>query len=147
MGDISEVQQAKAWIYSALHANSDIAAAVGTRIYSGRVPVPPASRVFPYIVYNFQGGPDINGLGTNRLLSKPIFQVRVVTNTDPDATVRKIDKRIDDVLGVAVHQLSGDYYFTAEREQAIDRDELDTATGTVYWNLGGLFRLYIGRTP
>lgn len=146
MGDVSEIQQAKAWIYTALHNNADIAAAVGTRIYDSYVPGTPASRVFPYIVFNFMGGNDVDALGTSRLLSQPLFQVRVVCEGRPTATVRKVDKRISDVLGVAVYQLSGDWYFTARREQPIDRPELDTATGKQYHNLGGLFRLYIGST-
>ena len=148
MGDVSEIQQAKAWIYNALHANSDIVAACSTRIYDTVVPVPLASRVYPLIVYNFMGGLDVDGLGTNRLQSQPLFQVRVVTDVYPIPTVvRTLDKRITDVLGVAVYQLSGDWYFTARREQPIDRFEFDTATGKHYANLGGLFRLFIGRTP
>lgn len=151
MGDVSEIQQAKAWIYATLFANVDIAAAVGTRIYSDYVPEPPANRVYPYIVYNFMGGVDVDGLGTNRLQSQPLFQVRVVTNGTngngrPTTTDRRVDKRITDVLGTAVHQLSGDFYFTARREQPIDRAELDAATGKQYHNLGGLFRLWIGRS-
>lgn len=147
MGDVTEVQQAKAWIYTALHANSDIVGAVGTRIYDAVVPVPAASRVYPLIVYNFMGGPDVNALGTSRLQSQPLFQVRVVTDIYPIPTiVRTLDKRITDVLGVAVYQSSGDYFISARREQPIDRNELDSATGKHYANLGGLFRLYIGRT-
>jgi hypothetical protein len=147
VGDVSEIQQAKKWIYDSLHANSDIAAAVSTRIYDSYVPDPPASRVFPYVLFNFMGGIDVDALGTNRLLSQPLFQVRVVCEGRPDATVRKIDKRIDDVLQFAVYQLSGDYYFSARREQPIDRPEFDAATGKHYGNCGGLYRLYIGRTP
>lgn len=146
MVDVSEIQQAKKWIYDSLHANSDIAAAVSTRIYSDYVPEPPADRVFPYVLFNFMGGFDVDALGTSRLLSQPLFQVRVVCEGRPDATIRKIDKRIDDVLQNAVYQLSGDYYFSARREQPIDRPELDASTGKHYANLGGLYRLYIGRT-
>lgn len=146
MGDVSEIQQAKAWIYSVLSANSDIAAAVGTRIYSDYVPEPPANRTYPYILYNFMAGTDVDALGTARLLTMPLFQVRVVTDGRPNAAARKVDKRIDDVLRVAVHQSSGEFYFTARREQPIDRAELDASTGKQYGNLGGLFRLWIGRT-
>ncbi|MEK6281876.1 MAG: hypothetical protein AABN95_16100 [Acidobacteriota bacterium] len=146
MGDISEVQQAKAWIYTVLAANSDIASACGTRIYDSYVPGAPASRTYPFVIFNFMGGNDINALGTSRLLSTPLFQVRVVCEGRPTATIRLVDKRISDVLGVAVYQLSGDWYFTARREQPLDRPELDAATGRQYHNLGGLFRLYIGRT-
>jgi hypothetical protein len=145
--NVTEIQQAKAWIYTALHSNSDIVAACATRIYDGFVPVPAPSRIYPYILFNFMAGLDVDGLGTNRLQSQPLFQVRVVDVTPISTTARTLDKRITDVLGVAVYQLSGDYYFTARREQSIDRPELDTATGKQLINLGGLFRLYIGRTP
>ena len=146
MGDISEVQAAKKWIYDSLVANVDIAAAVVTRVYADYVPEPPANRVFPYVLFNFMGGIDVDALGTSRLLSQPLFQVRVVCEGRPTAAVRKVDKRIDGVLQNAVYQPSGDYYFSARREQPIDRPELDTATGKYYANLGGLYRLYIGRT-
>src|SRR5687768_3435356 len=127
MGDVSEVQQAKAWIYTSLHNNGDIVAAVSTRIYDTIVPVPLPSRVYPYILFNYMGGVDIDGLGTNRIFSQPLFQVRVVTDVYPIPTaVRTLDKRISDVLGVAVYQPSGDYFFTARREQPIDRYEFDS---------------------
>lgn len=147
MGNVTEIQQAKAWIYSALHANVDIAAAVDTRIYADYVLNTPTTRVYPYILFGFLASSDVDAVGTSRLLSKPLFQVRVVTDGRPDATARTIDKRIDTVLQNAVNQLSGDYYFSARREQSIDRSELDTSTGRQYGNIGGIYRLYIARTP
>jgi hypothetical protein len=147
MGDITEIQQAKKWIYDSLVANTDIAAAVSTRVYADYVPEPPANRTYPYIVFDFLGGTDRKGVGRQRLLTVPLFQVRVVTQGRPDTVARKIDKRIDDILQNAANQPSGDYYFSSEREQPVDRPETDQSSGLKYHNLGGLFRLYIGRTP
>lgn len=147
MGNVSEIQQAKTWIYGALHGNADIAAAVGTRIYDSYVPEPPASRTFPYIVFDFLGGLDVDALGTARLASRPLFQVRVVVEGRPSTTAKLVDKRIDDVLQVASYQPSGDFYFTARREQPVDRHEYDAGTGKHYSNLGGLYRLFIGEAP
>jgi hypothetical protein len=93
------------------------------------------------------GGPDVDGLGTNRLQSQPLFQVRVVNEGRPTAVTRKLDKEIDLALQNAVYQPSGDYYFSARREQPIDRPELDSGSGKYYSNVGGLYRLYIGRQP
>jgi len=146
MGDISEIQQAKKWIYDSLHAETYIESQVGTRIYADFVPEPPANRVYHYIIYNFMGGLDVDALGTSRLLSQPLFQIRVVNDGRPTAVTRKIDKRIDEVFQNAVYQLSGDWYFSARREQPIDRPEFDASTGKHYANIGGLYRLYIGRT-
>jgi hypothetical protein len=144
MADVSEIQQAKKWIYDSLVANTDITSVVSTRIFSG-VANSFVSPGWPFILYTFLASTDVDGLGTNRIFSKPLFQIIVVSDKSPDANVRKVDKRIDDILGVAVTQLSGDYYFTARREQSVDRVFTDPA-GKNYYSLGGLFRLYIGRT-
>jgi len=144
--DVTEAQESKRWLYSVLHGDTYIESQVADRIYDSYVPEDPEDREFPYILYNFMGGLDIDALGTNRLLSQPLFQVRVVCEGRPDAAVRKVDKRIDDVLQNTVYQPSGDYYFSARREQPVDRSEMDTSTGKYYSNLGGLYRLYIGRT-
>lgn len=146
MGDVSEIEQAKAWIYAALSGNAEIAAVVSTRIFSDYVPEPPANRTYPYILYEYLGGNDVQGLGTARQGSSALFQIRVVTDGRPVTASRKVDKRIDDVLRITVYQPSGEFYFTAEREQSVNRPETDAATGKRYHNLGGLFRVWIGRS-
>lgn len=143
MGDVSELQQAKKWIKAVLAANDEITAVVSTRIYADQAGSP---LIFPYILFNYLAGTDVQGLGTARQITKPLFQVRIVTDGPPDANARKVDKRIDDVLQAAVYQLSGDWYFTARREQPVDRHEFDKANNKHYYNLGGLYRLTIGRT-
>lgn len=146
MGDVDEIEQAKKWIYDSLSGNSEITAVVSTRIYSDYVPEPPANRTYPYVLYNFMGGTDIDGLGTFRLATQPLFQIREVIEGRPTTAARKVAKRIDDVLRIAVYQPSGEFYFTARREQPVNRVEYDSATGKNYTNLGGLYRLFIGRT-
>lgn len=146
MGDVDEIEQAKKWIYDSLSGNAEITAVVSTRIYSDYLPDPPAARVFPYVLYDYLGGADVDALGTGRLLAKPLFQVRLVTDGRPTTASRKAAKRIDDVLQVAVHQSSGEFFFTSRREQTVNRPETDAATGQRYHNLGGLYRLWIGRS-
>lgn len=146
MGDVDEIEQAKKWIYDSLVANAEITAEVGTRIYSDYVPEAPTNRTFPYVLYDFLGGPDVQGLGVVRQGTKALFQIRVVTEGRPNTASRKVAKRIDDVLRISVYQPSGEFYFTAEREQPVSRAETDQATGKRYHNLGGLFRIWIGRT-
>ena len=147
MGDTDEIEEAKKWIYGSLSGNAEITAIVGTRIYSDYVPEAPASRTYPYILYGYLGGADVDGLGTARFATLPLFQIRVVTRGRPDVSVRKVAKRIDDVLRIAVYQLSTDWYFTARREQPVNRVEQDTATGQYYTNLGGLYRLFVSDAP
>lgn len=147
MGDISEIQQAKKWIYDSLLANSDIAAAVSTRIYADYVPEPPADRTFPYCLYDVLAAPARQGLGHNRLQTVGKFQIRVVIEGRPNAAARKLGKRVDDVFQNASNVLSGDYYFSSIQDQEIDRHEHDAGTDKHYHNLGGIYDVFIGRTP
>lgn len=146
MGDIDEIEQAKKWIYDSLIANAEIAAVVGTRIFDGYVPesVLPANR-YPYIVYDYMGGADIDAIGTTRIFAKPLFQIRVVTDGRPTTATRKVSKRIDDVLQITQAVVSGEFHFSARREQPVNRPETDAGTGKKYHNLGGLYRVWIGR--
>lgn len=144
MANVSEVQQAKKWIYDSLVANTDITGVVSTRIFAGVADSFQAPG-FPYVLYQFIAGTDVDGLGTTRMLSKPLFQVIAVDSKSPDSNLRKVDKAIDNILQVAVYQLSGDFYFSARREQPVDRVFTDAA-GRSYYSIGGLYRLYIGRT-
>lgn len=144
MADVTEVQQAKKWIYDKLSANADITAAVGTHIYADTIPVSP--RPSRYILYNLMAATDTDGLGTNRILTSALFQVRQVNAGAPDTTARRVDKRIDEVLQVQVHQLSGDFYYSSRREGVVDRPEYDSAN-VRYHNLGGLYRVWIHEAP
>lgn len=87
MGNVSETQQAKKWIYDSLVANTDITGVVSTRVFSG-VADSFQSPGWPYIIYTFLAGTDVDGLGVNRIFSKPLFQVIVVSNVSPDTNVR-----------------------------------------------------------
>ncbi len=140
MANVSAIQQAKKWIYDALVADTALVAIVSTRIYADRVPLEPT---WPYVLYNTMAGSDVQGVGTVRQSTTALFQVRVVTDGAPDTNARKADYRIDQVLGRAVTQLSGDYRFTSWRDGPIDRPEYDQLANKQYHNLGGLYRLWI----
>lgn len=143
MGVVTEIQECKNWIYDQLAATSSITAVVSTRIYADHYP---GQRVFPYILFNLMAASDVSGLGTVRLLSDALFQIRVVTIGPPNAAAKLVDKRLDELFQAQVHQLSGEFYFSSRREGTVDRPEYDNAQQR-YHNLGGLYRVWIGKTP
>ena len=147
MGDVSEIQAAKKWIYDSLVANVDIAAAVSTRIFADYVPEPPANRVFPYCLFNLLDDHAVRGLGHYRSQSNAKFQIRVVIQGRPNAAARKIGKRIDDIFQNAESVPSGDYFFSSVQDKEVDRPEHDLATGTYYHNLGGIYDVNIIKAP
>jgi hypothetical protein len=140
VANVTAIQQAKKWIYDSLVADSELTAIVSTRVYADRVPPAPT---FPYVLYNLLSAGDIQGVGTRRQASEPLFQVRVVTLGAPDTNARKADYRIDQVLGGALHVLSGDFRFTSWRTDTIDRAEYDQLANKQYHNLGGIYRVWI----
>jgi len=142
VANVTEVQQAKKWIYDSLVADSALTAIVSTRVYTDRVPSAPT---FPYVLYNLMAGSDVQAVGTVREASTVLFQVRVVTFGSPDASARTADYRIDQVLGYAKHVLSGDFRFTSWRTDSIDRPEFDQLQNKQYHNLGGLYRVWVQR--
>lgn len=144
MANVSEVQQAKKWIYDSLLADSENNAIVAGRIYADRVPQG-LTVIFPYELYNVMAGSDIQAVGTVREASSVLFQIRVVSQGAPDTNARKADYRIDQVLGQAKNQTSGDFLFTSWRTDPIDRAEFDQLQNKSYHNLGGLYRLWIQR--
>lgn len=147
MGDISEIQQAKKWIYDSLHADTYIESQVGTRIYPDYVPEPPTDRTFPYCLFDVLDASSVRGVGHYRSQINAKFQVRVVIEGRPDAAARKMGKRIDDIFQNAGNVLSGDYYFSSVQDKEVNRPEQDTSTGKHYYNLGGIYDVYIIRAP
>lgn len=140
MANVTAIQEAKNWIYDVLSADSALTAIVSTRIYADRVPSP---GTFPYVLFNTMAATDIQAVGTVREATSALFQVRVVTYGSPDANARKADYRIDTVLGYAKNLLSGDFYFTSWRMDAVDRPEYDQLQQKQYHNLGGIYRVWI----
>lgn len=136
-----EVTEAKRWIYETLKADAQLVAVVGTRIYPD---IAPQGKPRPYLIFNFQGGVDVSGLGTARLQTNPLFQVRIVTDGAPNDAARTADARLDEVLQNSSADTSNGYMFSARREMPVDRPEFD-ADNNRYHNLGGLYRLYVSK--
>ena len=144
--DVTEIQEAKNWIHDVLAANSDITAAVSTRIFADHYPGAATDRIYPYVLYNTMAATDTQGLGTTRQATNALFQVRAVCQGAPNSSAKLVAKRIDDVLQVAIHSASGDFFFSSRRTDEIDRAEYD-ASNNRYHNLGGLYRVWIQRAP
>lgn len=142
MADVDELQQAKQWISDSLLGDAELVVIVSTRIWADQRD-PAVASPFPYVLFNYMGGTDSQGLGVVRSMSSLLFQVRVVCDGPPSVSTKKAAYRIDVVLQNTSAEISGDFQFSARREQPIDRPEYDR-TQHRYHNLGGLYRLWIG---
>src|SRR5579885_2353500 len=115
---MNESGRIKHWIKSALGADQQLVEVVGQRIFADQAE---SGTQFPYIVFSLQTGAsgDIQGPGTARILTRPIYLIKVVCEGSPTDTVRLAADRIDEIIGKAVNQSDLGFNFSARRNELI----------------------------
>lgn len=142
-----EIESTKIWMANLLMNDVDFPDALlqGSlkRVYTDHAET---SQGFPYVLINMMSGIDQQGLGTNRIQTRADFQVRVVCEGSPNDDSREIEAWFDALLQMQVAQVAGDYIVTCRRVSTINRAEYD-GTQARFFNLGGLFRVWIYSAP
>lgn len=138
-----EVNEAFKVTYQLLHADAPLVALVGDRIYDSSAPSS-AIDAGLYIVGDFFGGSDVQGLGDVRLATNPLFLWRVIRKGQLNAGMRTATDRVDEVLQVVSYELSGGYVFTVRRERPHRRTFHDSANNQ-FTESGGYYRYYISK--
>jgi hypothetical protein len=137
---MNELSRANKWLYSKLAADAMISSIVGTRIYARKAP---PNAAYPFIVFNYQAGTDSQGMGTARVLTRSLYQVKVICKNSPDENVYTVADRIDELIGQGVHELQGDMRISSRREEPLELLEDTPNSAQFYYHLGGLYRLHI----
>lgn len=140
----SEISRIESWIYSRLSSDTGVDrlnTLVNGRIYPYLIPQGVvAANGYPSVIYSLQAGRDVQGLGTNRLMTRPLYLVKVISRGAPNTAAKSAADRIDALLTVASSVKDG-YVFSGRREQSISYLETDNQTSTAYRHIGGLFRI------
>lgn len=133
---MNEVPRIEKWLYSALTGDPTISSAIGSRVFNA---IAPQGTAFPFIVFNFQAGTDVQGNGTARIQSENVFLVKVISEGAPDATARTVADRIDEVVGKAVHSALDSFLFNGRRQSPVRFVE---PVGDIrFHHVGGLYRI------
>lgn len=145
---MNELNAVNDWVHDGLVADAQIAARVGSRAYLLALPQAPT---YPSILYGLQAATDFQGLGTVRILSRPLFWIRLITKGHPTAADNLVVDRLDEVIGKAVTQraistANDEYILSARRVQPLQFSERDGATGQLYIHTGGLYRIEVSST-
>ena len=71
----NELPKLEKFIYQTLTSDSSLSFLVDSRVYSYQVP---RDAVFPLVQFSYLAGRDVQGLGSARLLSRPVYQVKTI---------------------------------------------------------------------
>jgi len=138
-----ETFRAEQWLYSLLTGDTGpggVNTFVGGRIYAY---VAPSGASFPFVVYSYQGGHDVQGIGPARIMASGVYQVKVVGKAATVAfgAIKAIADRIDTLLQGASGTVVDGRVLSCVREQGISYVEISGSD--VYSHLGGLYRLLV----
>lgn len=145
---MNELNAVNDWVHDGLVADAQIAARISSRAYLLALPQSPT---YPSILFGLQAATDFQGLGIVRILSRPLFWIRLITKGHPTAADNLVVDRLDEIIGKAVTQraistANDEYILSARRVQPIQFPERDTATGQLYIHTGGLYRIEVSST-
>lgn len=118
------------WLTSRL--NND-AAGVDERVFEDQARDEP----YPMIIFQFQGGEDVRGVGTARVMVSGVWLVRAVDELESYNDLGSIADAIDGRL----HGAAGNGVIGCVREAPYQR--IESEDGVEYRHLGGLYRIYV----
>lgn len=133
-----ETTRVEAWLDGLLKGDSTLNTAVGGRIYGY---LAPQDAAVPYVIYSYQRGHDVFGVGTARIMAHTAYQVKVVGQTKSFVALETIANRLDIVLQGASGSVVDGEILACVREQPISYVETDS--GVQYRHLGGLYRIIV----
>lgn len=136
----NEIHRAHKWIYDKLAAAANVTAAVSTRIYRNQAP---EGAAYPFVIFNYQSGSDVRGVCARRLLTLPLFQIKVICKGHPTSAVNTAVDAIDTLFQAATAETSESYVFSSRREFPVEYVEPRRDTGEIFTHYGGAYRLVI----
>lgn len=126
------------WLNTVLAADTQLAAVVGTRIYSD---LAPQGTALPMVVYQMQSANDLMVLGAVRVWANAVYIVRgVAQSVAYGGTLLTMADRIDAVLHAASGGTVEGVVYECVREREFRMTEVG-ADGRQYRHMGGQYRI------
>lgn len=125
-----ELVSVSEWIRSVLGSNK---AGVADRVYNG---VAPKSATYPMILFQYQDGEDVRGVGTVRIMGNGRWLLRVVGKESTSTTL----ETIWDTMHGCLNAKSGTGVLHCIKEEPFEMVEV--IDGVQYRYLGAIYRIY-----
>ena len=133
-----ETTTAETWLYGVLSGDATLAGLVSTRIYGY---LAPNSATYPLVVYQYQAGSDLMGVGTARIWSDSVYVIKAIAKAETFGTLKTIADRIDTLLHAESGSATGGSVVGCVRERAYSLVEVvDTVQ---LRHLGGIYRILV----
>lgn len=130
------------WAHDALAAKTTLNTLVGGQIWRR---VAKQNATFPYCLFGFQSGQDVQGLGTVRLLTRPLFFVQLIFQGSITSTIETALNEMDAAMAEVSAETSGGYVISGRRMTMIDYEER-ASDGKPIFHRGGLYRLEVSES-
>lgn len=135
----NELTRVNNYVRDALAAKSNLNTLVSGRIWRRAVK---QDASLPYCLYGFQSGQDVQGLGIVRLLTRPLYFVKLVFTGSETSAVRTALDELDEAMGYVSVAVSEGYVISARRMTLIEYDERGADSKPIF-HQGGLYRLEV----
>lgn len=141
---MSETFNAEQWLHGLLTGDDEeggVNTLTGGRVYAYRAP---GGAEYPLVIYGYQGGHDVRGVGATRIMASLVYQVKAIGRLSAVGfgAIEAIAERLDQLLqGASGSVVDGGLVLSCVREEPIAYPEIDGPY--VFSHLGGLYRLQV----
>jgi hypothetical protein len=130
------------FVHDALAAKTNLNTLVNGQIWRKRAK---QNAKMPYCLFGFQSGQDFQGLGTVRLLTRPLFFAKLIFKGSITSAIDTALDELDDAMGKVSVAVSGGYVISARRMTILDYEETDADSNPIF-HRGGLYRLEVSES-
>lgn len=131
---MTETPRIEMWLHSLLAGDATLAALVGSRVYGY---LAPPGAVSPWVVFNYQSGNDVRGVGPTRIMVSTLYQVKGVGQVDGFGPLKPIADRIDALMQGASGVVVDGQVLLCVRQNPVAYVEVNE--GRQFRHLGGLY--------
>lgn len=133
-----ETARVEEWLYTLLSGDATLSAIVGSRVYGY---VAPAGTTSPWVVFNYQSGHDVRGMGPARIMVSAQYQVKAVGQYDGFGMLKSVADRIDALMQGASGSVVDGQVLACVRQSPVAYVEV--SDGMQYRHLGGLYWIVV----
>jgi hypothetical protein len=126
------------WLTATFKGDATLTGIVAGRVFNGN---PPSGTARPYIKFDQLSSRDVQGNGTVRAMTRPLYQIVVVVDGPMSANSVAAADRMDAILQNTANETYDGVVLSIRRDSEIARPEQGPDPQQRYFNHGGIYRI------